>query len=221
MIVLGKPGGHASTLEREAWRRFALKVGLSAFVLGASLMSLRLLPLWLAAAGMMLATLPAVLAGEDRASAAKARAGALAERGSARQLQSCQVEVVVHGFYRRGRGDIDHIILGPQLAAVETKYGRGKVSVDRSGRMSAGGRALPKDPVSQVLASAALVESETGIRCAAVVAISGMTNQPFSFRNVTVCSQRDLRAVIQSLPAVMGPGQARAWAYRLHKASEG
>ena len=64
------------------------------------------------------------------------------------------------------------------------------------------GRAIPGDPIGQVLRQTRALTKLTGIPAAAVVCVPWMSNAPFVTRCVTVCSARDLPGQLTThLPA--------------------
>lgn len=216
MQVMGVPAQHASHLRREALRRLWLSYGASAAVAGGTLSFLA--PGRAFAAGMLLALAPLAVSGRHRSAAARAAAGVRAERATAVAAARLDVEAVVHGSSPDGRGDVDHVLVGPCLVAVETKYGRGEVRVGADGRLSAGGRMLPRDPLGQAREAARKVERFCGAPCVPVLVVSGMRGRSFRAAGVTVCAPSDLAEVVGAAPSVLPRSSALAVARRLHAA---
>ena len=82
----------------------------------------------------------------------RASTGVRAEARVARVLGRSACVAVVHGALL-DRGDVDHVVLGPALAVIETKHGRGQISFDGGGSLRVGGRRLPRDPLAQARAN--------------------------------------------------------------------
>lgn len=185
---------------------------MSAFLAGASLALVTPGPAL--AVAVLVAAVPLAFAAGHRSSVARASAGIRAEDATAAAAARCPVDAVVHGPSPDGRGDVDHVLLGPCLVAVETKYGRGRVSVEGS-KVRVGGRLLPRDPVGQAREAARKIERFAGSGCDAVLVVSGMVGRPFVSGGVTVCPPSDLAGVVSSLPARLSSRQAQAIARRL------
>lgn len=206
-IELGTPGGHALVLARAARRD----------VLIASTGSAALALLALVAVTNFIAV--SFLAGVAVAGAiwwarersidyARAMSGVRSERTVAKALRRCATVGVANGAMIGGGGDVDHIVLGPCCVAVETKTGRGEVTVTKNG-LTAGGRRIKGDPVGQVTRQAASLRKITGVYAEAVVCISGMEGPPLHHRTATICGPGDLHKVIAGAPAVLDDATAR------------
>jgi hypothetical protein len=109
---------------------------------------------------------------------------------------------VLHSVDLSAGGDADHIVLGPMCAVVETKYAKGVVKPVKGG-LTASGKRIPRDPVSQARRQAAALRRVSGVWTEAVVCVTGMTNKPFVEGGVTVCSLDDLPRIVASMPAVL------------------
>lgn len=133
---------------------------------------------------------------------ARAMSGVRAEDEVARALGSTGGALLLNGVLL-GAGDIDHVLLGPVAAAIETKYGRGRISVSPEGRLLVGSKVLPRDPIAQAARNAAMLSRRLGVSCTAVVVISSGEGQAFMSRGVYVTSLRDLPALVRSLPRVL------------------
>jgi len=164
-----------------------------------------------------------LLARNPKSRMARAGSGIDAENKVARILQRASIEAVVHNFMpQHARGDIDHVVLGPSLATVETKAGRGVVQELSDGGLVAGQRRIPKDPLGQARRAALDVSRATnGLPAFPIVVVTNMSNRPFrSSQGVTVCSASDLRSVLASLqPVFSSPNKARSMAKTLEGAS--
>lgn len=141
-------------------------------------------------------------------------AGASAEKDVAKVLSRAGIRHVLHSVDLSAGGDADHVLLGPVCAVVETKYAKGEVKTV-SGGLSASGRKLPRNPVSQVRRQAAALRKVSGVWTEAIVCVTGMTNKPFKENDVTICSLGDLYAVISSLPKTLSTPDADRVAARL------
>ncbi len=204
-IVRGIPASHAEGLAAQA-RRLLLLSALGLVFLGASLVLVfRFSPERLVGTAVLAAPFLA-LGGYGfqryQGEYARAMSGVRAERAVAKVLEATGPAVLLNGVVL-GAGDIDHVVLGPVAVAVETKYGRGRISMDRKGRLVVGTKTLPRDPVSQAARNASMLSKRLGVSVTALVVISDGSGQPFSSRGVYVSSLTDLPAVLRSLPQVL------------------
>jgi hypothetical protein len=221
-LELGRPADHARGLARAA----LLRAGTLSAVAGA----IAALAAHLLAPDELAALRPALVAAVAAASLMfravggpfyRARAGIRSEVRVARALRRCNAAAVVHGALLGARGgDADHIVLGSICALVETKTGRGRVTVTASGRVRAGGRWMPKAPVTQATRQAEKVSRATGLACTPIVCVVDMQGRPQHVGAAIVCSVSHLPEVLASLPAVVGPHGARSLAKRLHEVSQ-
>lgn len=144
----------------------------------------------------------------------KATTGVRAEDRVARVLSRSPSVAVVHGALI-GHGDIDHVVLGPRLVAIETKHGRGQVTFGRNGSMRVGSRHLPRDPVSQARANAARLTERLGRRVDALVVVVDATSPAQQHNGVWVCSLGQLPAVLESFPSRIDLKTAESFARSL------
>jgi hypothetical protein len=148
----------------------------------------------------------------------QAAAGIRSEDRVARILSRSGAVAVVHGAdlapAGRSRGDVDHVVLGPVAAAVETKTGQGKVRV-RGEQLQVGRRTLPGRPLHQARIHARQLERHTGTSATAVLCVVDMVGRPVTVGDVTVCSLADLPGVLATLPRVLDTGAAGEIARRL------
>ena len=173
-----------------------------------SLLLLVVLPAGVAAALMVLRS--------ARAAYGRLSAGITAERQVARVLRRMRPGLLAHGVVFDGAGgDADHVVVGPYLAVVETKYGNGPWV--RSGNSVRVGRnRLRRDPCRQAAGQAAALRrtvgktgNTRGVWVDAVVCVPGLTDRPFQDAGAWVCSARDLRGVLDSLPRRLTPAETR------------
>jgi len=220
--MYGKPAEHASGLARQAvfkllcWAVCAFFCGILLFLVYSSKENGLRVPALVAGVVGILASSFQVRSA--RVNFMRAYAGVIAEQTVAKVLRRCEVDAVVNGALLH-RGDADHVVFGPAFAVIETKHGRGNVTL-RSDGMRVGQKLLPRDPIAQVLAQADVLESIIGRRPSPVVCVSGMTGKPFQARSVWVTSPRDLPKTLKSLPNVFGSNEANRLAVDLHSASE-
>lgn len=218
--VLGSPGGHAKTLARKAMLRA------SAWGLAGAFLCFSTFVVWASGEGLLRST--ALVAGvlgsatasykfnRSRIAFGKAYAGAAAEiKVSSVLRRRGGLEVVVNGA-AIADGDVDHVALGPVLAVVETKHGRGRVSVGDD-QVKVGGKRIPRDPIGQALRQARNVQDVVGRNVEAIVCITDMDGEPFRSRGCWVTSARHLPSVIRSLPQVLDVHAARTIGNRLHR----
>jgi len=210
MLVRGVPAVHARRLARRALSRLA--------VLGGVVVLVALLG-WLSAGtslfapvavvGLPVALVAALGVRRFNVEYLKASTGVRAEDRVARVLGRSSLAAVVHGALL-DRGDVDHVVLGPPLAVIETKHGRGPVSFDRDGMLRVGGRRLPRDPVAQARANASRLSGRLNRPVDAVVVVVDSTSPASRRDGVWVCSLGELPAVLASLPARVDASTAAA-----------
>jgi len=176
--------------------------------------------LFTAAAAAAALLLPSLFSASDRSRLAKASAGARAERRVASFLAAARPAALVHGFRLPGRGDVDHVVLGPCLAVVETKHGRGRVAAGPDGALFVSGRRMYGDPLAQASRAAAQVSGLLSRPATALVVVSDMTNRPFRCGAVTVCAPGDVARVLAALPHLFSQDEAVAAAKRLQGLSK-
>lgn len=208
--VLGRPGRNPGRLR---FKRSVLGWLLPALALvgayGAVLVGLPLAAVLVGLAGHLVGR-------HYRASARRAAVGRGVERLVAARLRRLGAEVVVFGYRPRGRrADIDAIVLGPWLAAVEIKHGEGRVRVRRDGRVQVGGRRLPGYPLRQATAGAAAVRRAIGTadQVEAILCIAGMRGRSRIIvaqgTTIRLTSARRLVRTIRRLPRSLAPGEGR------------
>jgi len=215
MIELGTTAVYARRLARHAAHRLLLLgAGLGALVVAAWLLagSRWFLPFLVLA--VPAAAVAALGVRRFNVEYLKAASGVRSEARVARRLAAAAPAALVHGVLL-GRGDLDHVVLGPMLAVVETKTGRGRLGLDAAGALLLEGRRLPRDPIGQVVDGASRLSRHLGRRVSAVVVVVDATSEPFQSRGVWVCSLRDLPRVLAALPAVLDPVTAASLARRL------
>lgn len=217
-MVVGRPAAHARSLRSKAARSMMLIYGTLTVVVGVVMMLIPDASLPAAAAA---AASGYVLSAKPRSRYARASAGVAAEDHAARAILRLSPAAVVHGFRPHGRGDVDHLIMGPKAVAVETKHGRGKAELARGGGLVVGGRKLPGDPLEQALRAARSVSEATGRRFDAVVVVSRMSGPPVKAGEVTVCSPSDLAKVTGALPDRLSSTQAREIASSMRQETAG
>jgi hypothetical protein len=200
--IINQPAGrHAAKLARLAAVR-VLAAGV--FALGVALLALTHVRWAMAnpAGGIALGLclLGALIAAErDRVAFYRARIGARSERRVAKVLASTQPVALANSLLLGAGGDADHVIIGPHLAVVETKTGRGPVTFSH-GRLRVGERYFVGDPIRQVTRQAAAVHRLTGVHTAAIVCIVDATTPPFTQGSTTICSLDDLPQVLTRQP---------------------
>lgn len=193
-LVIGRPARYAQKL---LLKNRPLLVGVLAGLGGA---------LWLVTsgpgmAGQLLAV--AALAGSGIASQhyqkrrGQLLAGIRSEQRVARILRNAGYAAVIHGVDLGRGGDADHVVLGPCVAAIETKTGRGKVRTTRQG-LAAGRKTLPGDPIAQARRQADGLSRAVGRAADAICCIVDMDGPPQKIGGVTVCSARHLPEVLSS-----------------------
>lgn len=213
-VEYGRPAEHVSQLWRAEVTRAAVVVGgaivlvVAGLAFGGRMLAVGAIAAVAAVAWVNAAVQPKV---------GRLTAGRNAERLAARALRRSGVTAVLHGYDLDGRGgDADHVVVGPVLAVVETKHGRGKVSVGRDGAVTVGGKRLPRDPLEQARRQAGKLSRRIGRQVSPVVCITETSSRPFQRSGVWVCAAADLPAVLRSLPTVLTHDQALRLAAELH-----
>ena len=209
--VWGRPAAFARRLRTAAVLRgtaacFSIVALVGLWFLQRSHMSLLLVSVL--AAGVLAALL---VLRSVRGSYARLSAGINAERQVARVLRRMRPGLLAHGLMFDGPGgDADHVVAGPYLAVVETKYGNGPW-VRNGDSVRVGRNWLHRDPCRQAAAQAAALRRTlgggAGVRPDAVVCVPGLTDPPFQQAGAWVCSLRDLRNVLDSLPRRLTPAE--------------
>lgn len=204
-FVRGVPASHARSLAAQAGKFLLLSAIGGALLVVSLYLTLRSAPERLPALALL--TTPLLLLavyGFRRYQGEYARAvtGARAEESVARALSACGAQVLLNGVLL-GSGDIDHVVMGPFAAAIETKYGRGRVVMDRKGRLIVGSKTLPKDPVSQAERNASMLSKRLGVRFTPIVVVSDGEGPVFSAGGVYVTGLKDLPSLLRTLPQVM------------------
>lgn len=144
----------------------------------------------------------------------RARVGVRAEERVASTLSRTGSTAVVNGVLL-GSGDVDHVIVGPALAVVETKHGRGVLSVDRAGTLLVNGRRLPRDPVAQARRSAEQLSRRSGRPVQSIVVVVDAQGSPLNVAGTVVTSLRDLPACVSALVPILDTAAAQRLAASL------
>jgi hypothetical protein len=222
---VGRPGGSAQARWRQQrasewavwtrslpWRAAAtLGVGAAGGVLGSLVvprLSLVLGALAAMAAGWMLRFQPSP-------DAAAWRRGAAGERRTARLLDPLERQgwAVLHDLAVPGsRANIDHLVIGPGgVFVIDSKQYRGRLQLDRSGRLWHG--RYPLAPALRAVSfeadQTALVLTDPDVVVVPILAIHG-TQAPWGkvvADGVPVVAARRLPRMLRQLPAVLGPEQ--------------
>lgn len=212
--VIGTPAVHARALRREERRKATLALGGGLMAAGLALLALQATHSLAVAAIPAAASVVAFLALSGvQTRMGRLSAGIGAEDLVARKLAKAPVAFVVHNA-TFGAGDIDHVVVGPALVAIETKYGRGEMGA-KSGKLTVGGKLLPRDALSQARSNAQRVSKALGTPCTPVVVVSQGTGPVLRIDGVLVCSADQLVSVLDSCPSVVAPIAAASLAARL------
>ncbi|HZD17497.1 MAG TPA: nuclease-related domain-containing protein [Actinomycetota bacterium] len=145
---------------------------------------------------------------EERVWLANQRKGAIGEETVGRALAELEAEGfrVIHGL-DTGRGDIDHVVVGPTgVFAIETKAWRGRVSLGPGGRLRLAGHDQERT-IGQVMAEALEVKrrlADAGIRAfvEAVVVLTAthLPKGPVAGKHATVIELGDLGRFLRERP---------------------
>ena len=155
-----------------------------------------------------------VVAKDQHVRGIKASVGANAERRAGKAIERCGPTAVLHSVLLGAGGDADHVVLGPVVAVVETKFGAGEVSYS-DGVMRAGRKQMHGNAVAQVKRQALALKKEVGVFVEAVVCVVDMTNPPQQYGHVHVCSAADLPGVLAGLPHRLDAAAAQDWCGKL------
>jgi len=211
-MIIGTPAAYARTLRTPVRRKFAMFAGaqtlLAAAAIGTVIAAAPQMPnpvFWLAVLAVVLIGIPAAA---TRTRLAQLNAGIRAEDKTARYLAKSGVAAVVHGA-QIPTGDVDHVALGPVALAIETKYGRGAVSVS-GGKVRVGGRQLRGDPLGQARRNADIVSRQLRVQCTPVLVISEGTVRPFTADGVIVCAPESLRKIAEGAAVVVHGVEGKA-----------
>ena len=139
---------------------------------------------------------------EKAADAASARLkGAAAERNVGNVInRSPDLDYVLHAK-QIGPGDIDHILIGPFFAAVETKSGGGHTRV-KGGVLHAGSKSFPANMLSKVTQQATILSEITNTICTPIVCIENATGPPKQIGGVWVCGSDSILDLSKQLDVV-------------------
>ena len=206
--VVGRPGAHARKIRADHYRKAAARgcVAVLAALTGVWAMTNPAVPVSVSA---LLGATAVMLYGDSTRESFRARQaaiGARSERRVASVIEHVGATAVIHGMLLGAGGDVDHIVAGGCLVAIETKTGSGIVSASEHG-LVAGRRRIKGSPVAQVTRQARRLGQIAGVDAAAVVCVPDMVNAPFVVSDVIVTSLRDLPAVLANAPSVTGPRQ--------------
>lgn len=201
--VFGTPAVYAKKLRKEALQSCVKQV----LLMGVSLLSLyaytvfdvEFSPLSLAPP-LVLFAYASYRFSSFKVKYAKANVGVRAEVRVSKALVRCAPYAVVNGSMLGFHGDIDHIVVGPCLVAVETKHGVGKVRVDTGKNLVCGSKTFKGNPIEQATRAASAVSKHSGLACSAVLVVTDSTTPPFKHGGVTVCSLKDMVSVLSSFP---------------------
>jgi hypothetical protein len=141
------------------------------------------------------------------------RRGAAGERRTARLLGPLERQgwAVLHDLaVPRSRANLDHLVIGPGgVFVIDSKQYRGRLQLDRSGRLWHG--RYPLAPTLEVVSfeadQAAQVLPDPGVAVVPIVAVHG-AQVPWGkvvVSGVPVVSARRLPSMLCALPALLGP----------------
>jgi len=214
----GRPGRYARRLAmiRIAGGRLILVSSISAAIAVASA--------GLPVVALVLLVSGAIGAARMRRRAAQAAVGAAAERMVAAQVHRLRAGGMIWGHRPPGRrGDIDLVVLGPWIAAIEIKHGSGRVKVYADGAVKVGRSWLPGRPVRQAVGNAAALRRSLGSEgfVDAILCVSEMRGRTriveTDHGEVVVTSARGLRSAIRRLPHRTSRAEGRHLAERILK----
>jgi hypothetical protein len=196
MIEIGAPALYAKLLRQRRILRMLGYGSISALTAAVAVWALPNLQ----GAGLLACVAAAAvgLSHNEFISVKKAQAGIQAEEVAARSIRQAPLFCAAFGMVL-DRGDCDAIAIGPQLAVIEVKHGRGTISI-RKGRLFINDRAFKGDPVRQSHGQASALRRICGQTADTVVCVTGMQNAPFEVNGTWLCGAKDLPAVLTRLP---------------------
>lgn len=124
--------------------------------------------------------------------------GIRSEQRVARLLRRSGAAAVINGADLGRGGDADHVVLGPCVAAIETKTGRGRLQVTDRG-LQVGRKILPGHPLRQARRQADALTQLIKSPADAVLCIVDLEGSPRRIDGVTICAARDLLEVLSRL----------------------
>jgi hypothetical protein len=157
---------------------------------------------------------PALLARYSFGKYKRIYSGVTSERRVARQLKKMSPAVTIHGGDLGAGGDVDHIILGPICAVIETKTGRGRASIKGSD-FYVSSKKLHRNPITQIKLQQKLLAKRISCSVEAIVCIVDLHDPPKKINGVWVCSLKDLCTVVSSLPRVLTGSASNALVPRI------
>lgn len=132
----------------------------------------------------------------------RAYVGIVSEQRVLDVIKQADVDVVVNGARISDRsGDIDHIVLGPVAAVIETKTGAGTVTV-QGDQLRLNARTLKGASLRKVRSQAQALSQLIGADAAPVVCVVDMDGEPQQVGDVTICAADSLPQVLDQLPRV-------------------
>jgi hypothetical protein len=217
--IYGKPAVHAITLARQAalsgsiWTVMGLLCATLSIIVYSS--GAGLLQLAAVGIGLLGAFSSLFRAKQEKMKFFRAYVGAQAEFRVAKILKKSGLTAVVNGAVVYG-GDADHVVFGPVFSVIETKHGRGTVTVTDGG-VKVGSKVLPRDPIEQVKKQVRAVDSIIGLTAVPIVCITDMIGKPFHVRGTWVTSAENLPNILKNLPKTLDDASAIRMAEKLHK----
>jgi hypothetical protein len=140
----------------------------------------------------------------------RALAGVVSEQRVLAAIRDSTAGVVVNGARPDSRaGDIDHVVLGPMAAVVETKTGDGVVAV-QGDLLRCNTRPLRGASLRKVRSQARAVSETLDVPVTPVVCVVDMSNGPLEAGGVIVCSVADLLGVLDALGGELSDDEALA-----------
>jgi hypothetical protein len=141
----------------------------------------------------------------------RALAGIVSEQRVLAAIRDSSAAVVVNGAKLDERaGDIDHVVLGPMAAIVETKTGAGAVTI-QGDQLRCNARLLRGASLRKVRAQADAIGRLTGVSVTPVLCVVNMEGGPLTAGAVVICSADELPGVLDGLPQALDESQARTF----------
>jgi hypothetical protein len=216
---LGRPGRNATWLRSLAVCRFSawLVVGLAAVAVISPRWHTHAVDPWISITWLLLGASAGLYTTNPVARRiVTAAAGAKAEKVVAHHIANVPgVQVVANSYMVGVGGDVDHVVIGPWLAAVETKTGSGVLRHDRRGTRLRTGHRQYDAALDRVARQAVRIGQLAGVTCSPILVVANTTSGPMQVRGVTVCSALDLAGVLVELPTALDDEAAARFADQL------
>lgn len=208
-VIIGNTAVYAKKLRKDLYIKSIHPIGLIFLAIILIILTLKLgapILLLVVPCGVLLAS--AVWLNNIKTEIIKKNVGIKSENLVVRQLAKSNPVAILNDVLMGSGGDCDHVaIYDGKAVVIETKTGWGQVSINGDS-VYAGRRQIPKSPVKQIKQQQQNFTKKFGYMPHAVLCISNMSNAPFYYNNVLVCSAADLPRAVNGLDHNIPAGKA-------------